>query len=79
MRTPHLCLIAVLALTAGVPMGLALGRAYEELGLPTHKAIAEAAGIGVSVLCPGPVATGIVHRSADAAPKSGMKNMRRLR
>lgn len=26
-------------------------------------------GIGVSVLCPGPVATGIVHRSADAAPK----------
>lgn len=30
-----------------------------------------AAGIGVSVLCPGPVATGIVHRSAQAAPKSG--------
>jgi NAD(P)-dependent dehydrogenase (short-subunit alcohol dehydrogenase family) len=28
-------------------------------------------GIGVSVLCPGPVATGIVHRSADAAPKLG--------
>lgn len=28
-------------------------------------------GIGVSVLCPGPVATGIVHRSAEAAPKSG--------
>ena len=29
------------------------------------------AGIGVSVLCPGPVATGIVQRSADAAPKTG--------
>lgn len=29
------------------------------------------AGIGVSVLCPGPVATGIVRRSADAAPKTG--------
>jgi NAD(P)-dependent dehydrogenase (short-subunit alcohol dehydrogenase family) len=26
-------------------------------------------GIGVSVLCPGPVATGIVQRSADSAPK----------
>ncbi|MFV3126687.1 SDR family oxidoreductase [Niveispirillum sp. KHB5.9] len=26
------------------------------------------AGIGVSVLCPGPVATGIIQRSADAAP-----------
>jgi NAD(P)-dependent dehydrogenase (short-subunit alcohol dehydrogenase family) len=29
------------------------------------------AGIGVSVLCPGPVATGIVHRSADLSPKTG--------
>lgn len=29
------------------------------------------AGIGVSVLCPGPVATGIVQRSADASPKTG--------
>ena len=29
-------------------------------------------GIGVSVLCPGPVATGIVQRSADTAPKSGL-------
>jgi NAD(P)-dependent dehydrogenase (short-subunit alcohol dehydrogenase family) len=27
------------------------------------------AGIGVSVLCPGPVATGIVQRTADSAPK----------
>ena len=27
-------------------------------------------GIGVSVLCPGTVATGIIHRSADAAPKA---------
>lgn len=30
------------------------------------------AGIGVSVLCPGPVATDIVQRSADAAPKTGL-------
>jgi NAD(P)-dependent dehydrogenase (short-subunit alcohol dehydrogenase family) len=30
------------------------------------------AGIGVSVLCPGPVATNIVQRSADAAPKTGL-------
>lgn len=29
------------------------------------------AGVGVSVLCPGPVATGIVHRSAGSAPKMG--------
>jgi NAD(P)-dependent dehydrogenase (short-subunit alcohol dehydrogenase family) len=29
-------------------------------------------GVGVSVLCPGPVATDIVQRSADSAPKSGM-------
>jgi len=29
------------------------------------------AGIGVSVLCPGPVATDIVHRSADLAPRTG--------
>jgi NAD(P)-dependent dehydrogenase (short-subunit alcohol dehydrogenase family) len=29
-------------------------------------------GIGVSVLCPGPVATDIVQRSADAAPKGGL-------
>jgi NAD(P)-dependent dehydrogenase (short-subunit alcohol dehydrogenase family) len=29
-------------------------------------------GIGVSVLCPGPVATNIVQRSADAAPKAGL-------
>lgn len=28
-------------------------------------------GIGVSVLCPGPVATGIVDRSASDAPKTG--------
>jgi len=28
-------------------------------------------GIGVSVLCPGPVATDIVQRSADAAPNAG--------
>lgn len=28
------------------------------------------AGIGVSVLCPGPVATDIVQRTADAAPKA---------
>lgn len=28
-------------------------------------------GIGVSVLCPGPVATDIVNRSASAAPTSG--------
>jgi len=27
-------------------------------------------GIGVSVLCPGTVATGIIHRSADAVPKA---------
>jgi len=31
-----------------------------------------AAGIGVSVLCPGPVATDIVQRSADTAPKAGL-------
>jgi NAD(P)-dependent dehydrogenase (short-subunit alcohol dehydrogenase family) len=30
------------------------------------------AGIGVTVLCPGPVATDIVQRSADAAPKSAV-------
>jgi NAD(P)-dependent dehydrogenase (short-subunit alcohol dehydrogenase family) len=30
------------------------------------------AGIGVSVLCPGPVATDIIQRSADAAPKDGL-------
>jgi NAD(P)-dependent dehydrogenase (short-subunit alcohol dehydrogenase family) len=30
------------------------------------------AGIGVSVLCPGPVATDILQRSADAAPKDGL-------
>lgn len=30
------------------------------------------AGIGVSVLCPGPVATHIIQRSADAAQKEGM-------
>jgi len=30
------------------------------------------AGIGVSVLCPGPVATDIIHRSADATPRSGV-------
>lgn len=30
------------------------------------------AGIGVTVLCPGPVATGIVERSAETAPKSGV-------
>lgn len=30
------------------------------------------AGIGVSVLCPGPVATDIVQRSADALPKDGL-------
>ncbi len=30
------------------------------------------AGIGVSVLCPGPVATGIVHRSSEYAPKTGV-------
>lgn len=30
-----------------------------------------ALGIGVSVLCPGPVQTDIVQRSADAAPKAG--------
>jgi NAD(P)-dependent dehydrogenase (short-subunit alcohol dehydrogenase family) len=30
------------------------------------------AGIGVSVLCPGPVATDIVQRSADASPKAGV-------
>lgn len=29
------------------------------------------AGIGVTVLCPGPVATDIVHRSADLAPGGG--------
>jgi NAD(P)-dependent dehydrogenase (short-subunit alcohol dehydrogenase family) len=29
-------------------------------------------GIGVSVLCPGPVATDIVNRSAAAAPKTGL-------
>jgi NAD(P)-dependent dehydrogenase (short-subunit alcohol dehydrogenase family) len=29
-------------------------------------------GIGVSVLCPGPVATDIVQRSADSAPTSGL-------
>lgn len=29
-------------------------------------------GIGVTVLCPGPVATDIVQRSADAAPKTGL-------
>jgi NAD(P)-dependent dehydrogenase (short-subunit alcohol dehydrogenase family) len=29
-------------------------------------------GIGVSVLCPGPVATDIVQRSADAAPNPGL-------
>lgn len=29
------------------------------------------AGVGVSVLCPGPVATGIVQRSADALPTTG--------
>jgi NAD(P)-dependent dehydrogenase (short-subunit alcohol dehydrogenase family) len=29
-------------------------------------------GIGVTVLCPGPVATGIVQRSADAAPQTGL-------
>ncbi|HEX7784493.1 MAG TPA: SDR family NAD(P)-dependent oxidoreductase [Sphingobium sp.] len=31
-----------------------------------------AAGIGVSVLCPGPVATDIVERSADATPQGGL-------
>ena len=31
-----------------------------------------ACGIGVSVLCPGPVATDILLRSADAAPKAGL-------
>ena len=31
-----------------------------------------AAGIGVSVLCPGPVATDIVRRSADGAPRTGV-------
>lgn len=31
-----------------------------------------AAEIGVSVLCPGPVATDIVKRSADASPKTGV-------
>jgi NAD(P)-dependent dehydrogenase (short-subunit alcohol dehydrogenase family) len=31
-----------------------------------------ATGIGVSVLCPGPVATGIIQRSVDGAPKTGM-------
>jgi short-subunit dehydrogenase len=30
------------------------------------------AGIGVSVLCPGPVATDIIQRSAQAAPKNGL-------
>jgi NAD(P)-dependent dehydrogenase (short-subunit alcohol dehydrogenase family) len=30
------------------------------------------AGIGVTVLCPGPVATDIMHRSADGAPKAGV-------
>jgi NAD(P)-dependent dehydrogenase (short-subunit alcohol dehydrogenase family) len=30
------------------------------------------AGIGVSVMCPGPVATGIVQRSADTAPGAGV-------
>lgn len=30
-----------------------------------------AADIGISVLCPGPVATGVIHRSANAAPKIG--------
>lgn len=30
------------------------------------------AGVGVSVLCPGPVATDIVQRSANAAPKAGL-------
>jgi NAD(P)-dependent dehydrogenase (short-subunit alcohol dehydrogenase family) len=29
-------------------------------------------GIGVTVLCPGPVATGIVQRSADTSPKVGV-------
>jgi NAD(P)-dependent dehydrogenase (short-subunit alcohol dehydrogenase family) len=31
-----------------------------------------AVGIGVSVLCPGPVATDIVQRSADGTPKAGL-------
>lgn len=31
----------------------------------------KSAGIGVSVLCPGPVATGIVERSAEARPETG--------
>ncbi|KRR17638.1 SDR family NAD(P)-dependent oxidoreductase [Bradyrhizobium retamae] len=30
------------------------------------------AGIGVSVLCPGPVATGLIERSSNAAPKRGL-------
>ncbi len=32
----------------------------------------QSAGIGVSVLCPGPVATDIVRRSAEALPTQGM-------
>lgn len=31
-----------------------------------------AAGIGVTVLCPGPVATGIIQRSAGTSPKAGL-------
>lgn len=31
-----------------------------------------AAGIGVSVLCPGPVATGIIQRSSEALPREGL-------
>ena len=34
------------------------------------KRLAAVAGIGVSVLCPGPVATGIVRRSAGLQPKA---------
>ncbi len=30
------------------------------------------AGIGVTVLCPGPVATGIIQRSAGTSPKAGL-------
>ncbi|MBP7334225.1 SDR family oxidoreductase [Niveispirillum sp.] len=30
------------------------------------------AGIGVTVLCPGPVATGIIQRSASTSPKAGL-------
>lgn len=31
-----------------------------------------AAGIGVTVLCPGPVATGIIQRSASTSPRAGL-------